>query len=227
MRHQILGTCAIGLLAVMLSSPSHGAVFSFEGNFASDDDIQLFNFVVGASSSVTLRTFSYAGGTNGEGELVLGGGFDPILALFDSNGALVSRNDDDETGSAPADASTGREFDTLLTATLAAGTYTVAVTQYDNLAAGLSLASGFDRSGEGNFTAAFGCSQGFFCDVTGSNRNSSWAFDITGVAAASLPGVGTPPPPATPTEVPLPAGFVLLGTAVAGLAGASARRRKP
>jgi hypothetical protein len=223
MRRRIVGI-SVGFFALIAASSSQAAIFSFEGNFASDDDIQLFNFVVGATSQVTLRTFSYAGGTNGEGELVQGGGFDPILALFDSSGELIDRNDDDNTGSVPTDAATGRQFDTLFSASLAAGTYTVAVTQFDNEAIGPLLSSGFSQSGAGNFTASFGCSQRFFCDVTGSNRNSSWAFDIAGVETASLPG--TTPPPPTPTEVPVPAGFVLLGSAIAGLVAVSRRRRK-
>jgi hypothetical protein len=61
---------------------------------------------------------------------------------------------------------------------LAAGNYTVSVMQYDNFANGPNLSNGFRENGNTNFTARFGCSQGFFCDVTGSNRDGHWAFDM-------------------------------------------------
>src|SRR5258706_5517987 len=67
---------------------------SFTGTFTQDDDLQLFAFVVTAQSNVTLRTHSFAGGTNAAGMLLPPGGFDPILALFDSTGMLLSFNDD-------------------------------------------------------------------------------------------------------------------------------------
>ena len=37
-----------------------------------------------ATSTVTLQTYGYAGGTNAAGQVIAQGGFDPILALFDS-----------------------------------------------------------------------------------------------------------------------------------------------
>jgi hypothetical protein len=68
--------------------------FSFTGSFVNDNDVQLFNFTVGAPSLVTLLTYSYAGGTNSAGASIARGGFDPILALFDSNGVFIDQNDD-------------------------------------------------------------------------------------------------------------------------------------
>lgn len=48
--------------------------------------MQLFNFTVGASSTVTLVTKSYAGGILADGTVISACGFDPILTLFDSTG---------------------------------------------------------------------------------------------------------------------------------------------
>ncbi len=99
--------------------------FSFTGSFTQDDDVQLFNFTVGALSTVTLRSWSYAGGTNAAGETLARDGFDPILALFDSTGAFIDQNDDGNT--VPADALSGAEYDVFLEVELDAGTYTVAI----------------------------------------------------------------------------------------------------
>src|ERR1051325_2516446 len=68
---------------------------SFAGNFVHDDDVQQFNFTVGAASpNVILRAWSYAGGVNAAGQVIQRGGFDTILALFNSAGTLIGQNDD-------------------------------------------------------------------------------------------------------------------------------------
>ena len=187
------------LAAIMLaSSPAYATDFSFIGNFTQDDNVQLFNFTVGAPSTVTLRTWSYAGGVNAAGNPIARGGFDPILALFDSAGNLIQQNDDGGCGNVSQDIS-GTCYDTFLTAMLGTGNYTVAVMQYDNFANGPNLSDGFENDGAGNFTSAFSCAaaQTSFRDVSGSSacgRDSHWAFDILNVAEAVVVGNGVPEP---------------------------------
>ncbi len=85
---------AIGLISGTASASA--ANFSFIGNLNHDDAVQEFNFEVeGAAREVTLRTWSFAGGTNTEGQVIQAGGFDPVVSLFNSStGALISFNDD-------------------------------------------------------------------------------------------------------------------------------------
>jgi len=204
----------------VVALPARAADFSFTGMFTQDDNVQLFNFVVGAPSNVTLRTWSYAGGVNAAGANIARGGFDPILALFDSTGALINQNDDGLCAQVGADAVTGVCYDTFLTSMLAAGTYTVSVMQYNNFALGPNLANGFTRSGQGNFTTSFGCddAQQQFNDVTGDpgcGRDGHWAFDILNVEAAQ-----------TTTGVPEPATWALLLVGF-GLIGGAMRSRRP
>lgn len=204
-----------GCLALALAGSLPAASFSFTGNFTQDNDVQLFNFTVGATSNVTLRTWSYAGGVNAAGATIARGGFDPILAVFNSSGVFINQNDDG--GSSVAQDLSGARYDTFLTVNLAAGNYTVAVMQYNNFANGPNLSNGFVRDGQGNFTPSFGgainattCPQQRFCDVSGSaqylQRNGNWAFDILNVNEAT-----------TVPRVPEPSTVTLVGAAALAL----------
>ena len=192
---------------------AQAADFSFTGMFQNDNDVQLFDFSVGAESLVTLVTYSYAGGTMADGTVIISGGFDPILALFDADtGAFIDDNDDGSFPDVGTDPDTGVEYDTFFQETLSAGNYTVAVSQYDNFRVG-NLSDGFTYDGPGNenFTVVLsGCNATIFCDVADGVRNGNWAFDILNVEDASTPE--------TPSAVPLPAGFPLLIGALGGLA---------
>ena len=179
---------AAALAAV--AAPASAADFSFTGSFDDPNDVQLFNFTVGSSSTVTLRTYSYAGGTNAAGALIAGGNFDPILALFDSAGAFLLQNDDGG-GNVPADPITGNHYDTFLSTTLGAGTYTVSVMAYSNFANGPNLSDGFQNTG------------------SFSGRGQDWAFDVLNVDTAVTPGI---PEPAT--WAMMIGGFGLAGAAI-------------
>lgn len=187
--------------------------FSFTGDFDDDDDVQLFNFSVGALSNVTLRTLSYAGGTNAAGDVIPPGGFDPILALFDSFGNFIDNNDDGSFPDVGVDPVTGFEYDTYLESSLSAGDYQVAVSQYYNWfsgGVGDNISVGFDEQGRPEFTGVdFGPGFGKFYDDGGYQRTSYWAFDVLNVAEAE----GGPGP------IPEPTTMLLLGSGLIGLAG--------
>lgn len=138
------------LTAAFAASPARAANITLQGLFAKDDGVQLFDFGVTTAGSVDLRSYGYAGGRTSTGTIVPVGGFETILTLFDSSGNLLSENDDG-TGVA-TDPSTGLAGDSRITATLNAGRYVLALTQYDNFARG-KLAEGFVETGHPNFTA--------------------------------------------------------------------------
>lgn len=165
---------ALALAASFACSAANAADFSFVGSLARPGEVQLFSFNVGATSDVTLRTWSYAGGTNAAGALIPRGGFDPILALFDSTGLKIGENDDGGLNVAP-DPVDGIRFDTFLfLPSLAPGAYQVSVAVFPNFAIGPNLSNGF--SGADTFNG----------------RTADWAFDVLGVDTAVVATVPVP-----------------------------------
>lgn len=185
-------------LASVAALPATAADFSFSGSLTDPNQALLFDFTVGANSTVTLRTYSYAGGTNVAGQTFAAGGFDPILALFDASGLLIDDNDDGGCPAVPQDPATGACFDTLLQLDLAPGRYTLAVTQFPNFAVGPNLSDGFEN------------------DATGfDGRTPNFAFDVLGVDLATGPGGIVPEPESWALMI---GGF--------GMAGGALRRRQ-
>lgn len=203
--------CIAILVALCATASSAGAVnTSYTGQFIYDNDVQLFNFTVGALSTVTMRTYSYAGGVNAAGETIARGGFDPIFTLFNSAGDLIGEQDDSTCAKVGVDAVTRKCWDISYTAKLDVGNYTAAIQQYNNFATGSNLADGFAFQ-----DAQFQNLRGGFIDEMDIKRNGNWAFDILNVNA-----------PAAVQAVPEPGSLWLMGAALAGLT-TWRRRRTP
>ena len=195
-----------------------GIVLSFEGTFSSDDNIQYFQVDLGPNSSLTVTTFGYAGGTNGNGMVIPAGGFDPALALFDPSGNLIEVNDDAPCSIVNMDPVTGECFDSVISQTdlTTPGIYTVALTESPDLAQdNLGQPDTFPYPpGTGNFTCAMyggASATSPFCDITGDQRDGNWALDISGSNLISA------------TAVPEPASFIPV---LAGIAMLAVLRRK-
>ncbi len=210
--------CVFAAALCVGAAAQASTVLSFEGTFSSDDDIQYFTVDLGANSSLTVETFGYAGGTNGNGMVIPAGGFDPALALFDPSGNLIEVNDDAPCGIVNADPVTGECFDAFISQPdlTTPGIYTIALTESPNLAQdNLGQPDTFPYPpGTGNFTCALygGASPTSpFCDITGDQRDGDWALDISGSNLISA------------TAVPEPALFLPL---LAGIAVLAALRRK-
>jgi hypothetical protein len=177
-----LSLTLVGLASITLTlgliDPARAVNLSFRGNFDRDDDIRLLDFTVTSASQVTIKSLSYAGGTQADGTLVAAGGFDPILSLFDGAGNLIETNDDGGSRNVAADPRTNQRFDAFIKSVLNPGNYTVAVSQFYNFPSGTNLSRGFRHQGSENFTSVYNCSAGRFCDTSSDSRNNSYAVDI-------------------------------------------------
>jgi len=109
-------------------------------------------FTVSTAGPVQVITYGFGGGTSIGGHVVLAGGLEPYLSLFDSGGNFLSSTFSGTTCPAGA-AFVGPDcFDVLLDAgVLPADSYTLTLTAYENLSVaenlGGTLADGFTGLG--------------------------------------------------------------------------------
>jgi hypothetical protein len=185
-------TAVLALIAsVVTTSAAQAADFDFSGTFQQDNDVALFNFTVGQDSTVTLFSSSWLYGNPAPGQEL--GGFDPILALWDSNGNLLQQQDDG--GNIGSTVSNGVSYnhgtwDSYFTQSLTAGSYIASVGQFNNFAVGTNLSQGFRYDSNPNFTfdnGSGGATQPLFNGVWDNNdpRTADWEFHVLNVSQAT------------------------------------------
>ena len=156
------------LLLSLATIPSGAATFSFTGDLRadatvlgcgpgctlgaanSDGDYAQFaavvrSFTVSTLSNVQALTFSYGGGTNGNGQSIAEGGFEPYLSLFDSGGNFIASTFSGTTcyAGANTNSASGQCFDVLLDAgVLPPSTYQIAISAFLNLSSAENLGVG-------------------------------------------------------------------------------------
>jgi hypothetical protein len=185
------------LLILAFSQVVAAGTLTYSGQFGLDEDVVLIPLLISGNTLVTIQTTSFASGITG---------FEPVLTVFDGAGNLLLQDatggtEPNACGARLTDPASGFCLDAYIQATLGTGSYTVALSEWDNIPGG-TLADGFPQTGNGNFTGPEFLGQpGAFILFNTSQRTNNWALQIDGAAS-------------TPTPEPGTAG--LLGTALAG-----------
>ncbi len=182
----------LGVLIAFAAAPVGAGTILYQGTFALDNQVQEFTFTVASTTTVTLETYGYGGGTVGS-TTIPAGGFYPTIALFDPSPNYSNTVSCPSPGT--ADPVYGC-YDAYLQQLVTPGTYTVALMVFDNAANG-DLGSGFANDSNPGFTCAeAGGLSGSFCDLSGAgeSRTGNWALAITGADSTLELGGQTPEP---------------------------------
>jgi hypothetical protein len=206
--------------AYTCATPS-GAI-SCTGTLSTPEDIFTETFTLPASTTITVQTYGFGGGTNANGMTISPGGFDSMVALFsgtataatilESAGNPVASADNfglyspgcPPAGTITVGTVTGVCGDNMLSAVLAAGTYTMLLTDANFIALAVNpniFFGPYDLTDttSGNYGSA--TNNGAYNDLSGgvfqtcatavdcNTDNGYFAVDITG-----LPSILTPEP---------------------------------
>lgn len=204
---------ALAALSFGAFANAYAAPVTLTGTIPADNTVVTYIFTTPSTQLYNFYTTSYAGGLNANGTVTPGGGFDPLLTLFSlSSGNVLGFGGGNSicTAGATADAATHLCNDANFSATLAAGSYELALTEFPNAAVG-KLSDGFLFAGSPTIT-------GDVCGVPGGKflesdlapcvqRTSNYAVNIT----------------STPI-VPEPSTFLMVLPTLSGLLVYSRRR---
>jgi hypothetical protein len=208
--------CAAALLLwMLLAMPCTATSISVTGSLDPNNpnDVLLFAFSLSAPSILTIQSYGYGGtsnapgGSNAAGSVILAGGFDSYVSLFAGTGAAATflmSNDDGVCP--PGNPAPACHDSTLVVASLAAGSYTMALSVFDNF----SFAENF---GSGTLGDGFIGLGDYFDAASGTIRTSNYAVDIS--APSLVPG-----------QVPEPAVWPMAAGGLLALVLANIRRNR-
>jgi hypothetical protein len=178
----------VALLLGLATTPGLANISLYQGVFGADNDVQLFTFQNLVTETVTIQTYSYAGGTV-NATVIPAGGFAPSAFLFDSSGNEIDTLINGNSSQVGQDPVTSNYDDLYYQGSLAPGTYTLALVVWENTPVDGLLADGFVEDGNPGFTCGGG--PGSFCDTTSAldpSRTGDWAISFAGAdASAALP----------------------------------------
>ena len=114
-------TLLFGGALLFCTALAHATSLEYTGAFADPNQIFEIQFTVTQTTTITAQTFGWHQGN-----------FDPVLWLFSSTFQQITKNDDACNGqNLPAGCGTTVNRDSLITATIPPGSYTIVMTTFD------------------------------------------------------------------------------------------------
>lgn len=208
------------LVAACFVMQAAAGTTSYTGTLASSTDTFTVTLDLASAGSVGFQTYGFGGGTNAASVLIPDGGFDPFVGVFLGTGptaVFIDGTSDIYPNLTSACGPAGTVDiggavcgDVAMSLSLAAGTYTVLLTDANyllNAINGGTLGDGFTDVTGGVFQTCNTTADGVTC----STRSANWALDVT--------------TPDTTSPVPEPGGLWFLGTGLIILGAAYRRQR--
>jgi hypothetical protein len=145
------------------------------------NSLALFSFTLATSGTLNIQTWGYGGGTNAAGTVIANGGFDPYVSLFAGTGDLATFAASNDDGLCPpGNGSIACQDSTLNLANLTAGSYTLALTVFENM-------SFAENSGSGSLGDGFVGLGSYDDSTSNSTRTPNYAIDIKSSALVPEP----------------------------------------
>ena len=213
-------TSILVVAGLLVGQTAFAGTQSYTGTLASPEDEAIFTITLTSDGVLGLQTWGFGGGTNGAGQVISPGGFDPFVGVFSGTGdsaAFIDGTSDvlsNYGGGCPPAGTVSTDGlgcgDVTVSESLAAGTYTVLLTDADYIPAAVFEGPG-GLLGDGFIDFTGGAFQTCNTDSECITDTANWALDITS--------------PETVSPVPEPGGFWALGLAL--LAWGAVNRRRP
>jgi hypothetical protein len=182
---------------VLVAAACYGNSVSLFGSLDPNNpnDVLLYAFSLSTASTLTIQSYGYGGtsaapgGTNAAGAVIPAGGFDSYVSLFSGTGPTATFLASNDDGLCPlGNASPACHDSTLVMTALAAGSYTMALSAFDNF----SFAENF---GSGTLGDGFIGLGNYYDASSGMVRTSNYAVDVS---ASSLVVAPVPEPATLP-----------------------------
>jgi hypothetical protein len=166
--------------STLLAASAQAANLSYTGTLNTANDLTSFLFTADGTSTVTIRSYGFDGGTNADGTSIVAGGFDPNLTIFDASDNWYADSDDDAISGS---------LDFNYSAILPAGNYRAVLAVFGNnntSGAGSSfLPSAF--SGMGDFGAG---TNAYAVDILNVNNTATAVPEPSSFIGTALAGFG-------------------------------------
>ena len=167
----------VGCIGALCSGVAAAGSISLVGQLDPSDpqDVFLYEFTLSAPTTVAIQTWGYGGtlsapgGTNAKGNAIAAGGFDPYVTVFNGSGPTATFRVSNDDGACPPGAlSAGLCLDsTLSLSALPAGTYTLALSAFENMSFAENYGSGTLADGFIGLGSFGGRTSAFAVDISG------------------------------------------------------------